>query len=180
VGSRATGTATALSDWDFAVETDDFAHVARDIDTLLAPLRPLAQQWDRLSPTQCWMVMLRGPVKLDFIFTEPHQEEPPWQPDAANLGAIDRHFWDWMLWLGAKQLAGKDALVRSELDKMWVHILAPMGAESSPVSLDDALADYLAGRDRLERRFDVAMPRTLEIEVRPVLEDTQGLRERAR
>src|SRR5207342_893733 len=97
VGSRAAGTATAVSDWDFAVETDDFRAIARDIGTVLATLQPLAQQWDRLSETQCWMVMLPGPVKLDFIFDEPHDDEPPWRPDRSNLAAIDAHFWDWAL-----------------------------------------------------------------------------------
>src|SRR5881396_2574850 len=78
VGSRASGTATAVSDWDYAVETDDFQAVAKDIGSLTAPLRPRAQKWDRLSETWCWMVVTRGPVKLDFIFGEPHRKEPPW------------------------------------------------------------------------------------------------------
>ena len=51
VGSRAAGTATVLSDWDFVVETGDFQAVAKDMGSLIAPLRPLAQQWDRLSET---------------------------------------------------------------------------------------------------------------------------------
>ena len=123
-----------MSDWDFAIETDDFQDVARNIDSLLAPLHPLAQQWDRLSDTWCWMVIVAGPVKLDFIFVEPHEPEPPWQPAAANLAAIDRHFWDWILWLAAKQMAGKAALVRSELNKLWVHVLSPMGVEHRPVA----------------------------------------------
>jgi predicted nucleotidyltransferase len=173
VGSRASGSATPLSDWDFAIEADDFQDVARDIESLLAPLQPLAQQWDRLSDTWCWMVILASPVKLDFIFAEPHEPEPPWQPAAANLVAIDRHFWDWVLWLAAKQMAGKGALVGSELHKLWVHVLSPMGAEHRPVALDDAGVSYLAVRDRLERRFNVSVPRMLERAVRPVLEDAR-------
>jgi predicted nucleotidyltransferase len=169
VGSRAAGHPTDLSDWDFAVETDDFLDVARDAESLLAPLRPLAQQWDRLSATWCWMAILRGPEKLDLIFVEPHETEPAWQPDAANLNAIDCHFWDWMLWLAAKQAANKTALIREELDKLWLHILSPLGAQTRPVALGDAVHTYIAARDSSERRFDVSVPRTLEREVRPVV-----------
>lgn len=170
VGSRATGTATAVSDWDFAVDTDDFAAVARDIEALLAPLRPLAQQWDRLSETQCWMVTLPGPVKLDFIFSEAHDHEPPWHPEPGNLAAIDCHFWDWALWLHSKQVKGRSELVVSELHKMFDHILHPMGIEVSPTSLDAAVPSYLSARDRLEREFGVPIPRAVERDVVRALE----------
>jgi hypothetical protein len=174
VGSRATGTATALSDWDFAVETDDFEEVARDIAALVDPLHPLAQQWDPLSATWCWMVIVSGPVKLDFIFRASHESEPPWRPTVANLAAIDSHFWDWTLWLAAKQLGKKTALVASELDKLWLNILSPMGVNSRPVTLGDAVSSYLRARARLEQRFDVSVPRDLEREVRPVVERTRA------
>ena len=169
VGSRATGNATKYSDWDFAVETDDFPAVARDIESLSRDLRPLAQQWDRLSDTQCWMLMLPGPTKLDFIFTEPHDQEPPWQPNADNLAAIDQHFWDWALWLHSKRVAGKRELVVTELRKMFEHILQPMRVGEPPSSLDAAVTDYLAAHDRLERGFGIDVPRTLEREVVPAL-----------
>ena len=172
VGSRATGTATALSDWDFAVETDNFQEVARDVGSLLDPLHPLTQQWDPLSATWCWMAIVSGPTKLDFIFREPHEREPPWQPTATNLAAIDSHFWDWMLWLAAKQLGRKTALVQSELEKLWVNILVPLGATSRPVVLGVAVSSYLDARSRLEQRFQVSVPRNLEREVRPVLDRT--------
>jgi predicted nucleotidyltransferase len=170
VGSRAAGTATPLSDWDFAVDTDDFPHVAREIESLFEPLRPLAQQWDRLSDTWCWMVIISGPIKLDFIFDERHEAEPPWRPTGANLAAIDCHFWDWMLWLAAKQAGNKRALVRSELTKVWVNILSPLGVKPCPLALDEAVTGYLAARDRLEQRFHVSVPRTLEREVRTVID----------
>jgi Nucleotidyltransferase domain len=166
VGSRAAGTATDASDWDFAVETDDFRAIASDIGSLLAPLQPLAQQWDRLSETQCWMVILPGAVKLDFIFREPHAGEPAWRPDASNLAAIDSHFWDWALWLRSKQAKAQSALVVIELQKMYDHILGPMGVDAAPVSLDAAIASYLVARDRLERELRVVVPRALEHEVR--------------
>ena len=165
VGSRAAGTATALSDWDFVVETRDFRAVAADMGSLIAPLSPLAQQWDRLSQTYCWMVMLPGPIKLDFIFSEPHSNEPPWDPQPDNLAAIDCHFWDWVLWLCSKRASGKADLVRIELDKMFDHILQPMGGQLRPDSLDDVVASYLLLREQLERSFGVSVARTLEREV---------------
>lgn len=169
VGSRAAGTATAFSDWDFAIETDDFAAVARDIGGLLVPLDPLTQQWDRLSETWCWMAILRGPAKLDFIFAESHSGEPPWQPRRANLAAIDDHFWDWAMWLKSKQARDDAELERRELDKLFVHILDPMGVATRPQSLDEALSSYLKARDRLEGEFGVSVPRALEHEVVPIL-----------
>src|SRR5919197_3776568 len=66
VGSRADGTATAFSDWDFGVEANDFAALADALPDLLSPLQPLAQQWDRLSPEWCWMLILAGPAKVDL------------------------------------------------------------------------------------------------------------------
>ena len=169
VGSRATGTATAFSDWDFFVETDDFPAVARDMDALGSLLDPLAQQWDRLSDSYCWMVMLKGPTKLDFIFAEPHEPEPPWEVRPENLVAIDAHFWDWTVWLISKRARGQAELVRRELDKMFVHILQPMGVEFRPDALDEAVASYLAARAGLERMFEVWVPRTLDREVVPLL-----------
>jgi len=174
VGSRAAGTATGLSDWDFVVDTDEFVDVAREMDALLAPLHPLAQQWDRLSAHWCWMAILEGPVKLDFIFAERHASEPPWQPTAANLTAVDLHFWDWMLWLSAKETGGKTDLVESELDKLWRYILSPMGVEARPGSLDEALTSYLTARDRLEGSLHVSVPRVLEREIRPVFRRSSG------
>ncbi len=170
VGSRATGAATAFSDWDFAVETDDFQGVARDMGCLIAPLHPLGQQWDPLSETWCWMAILRGPIKLDFIFAEPHECEPPWVPHAGNLDAIDTHFWDWALWLRSKQASGQADLLRTELGKMFVHVLHPMGVQSTPSSLDEAIANYLVALDRLESKFGVSVPRELRREVAGALD----------
>ena len=118
---------------------------------MLATLQPSAQQWDRLSETQCWMVILPGPVKLDFIFSEPHEAEPPWRPGPSNLAAIDCHFWDWALWLCSKRSKGRKELVTAELRKMFVHILEPMGVDTPPPSLETAVAKYLTVRDRLEQ-----------------------------
>ena len=118
VGSRAEGLATAFSDWDFRVEATDFAAAAEALPQLLAPLQPLVQQWDRLSPEWCWMLIVLGPAKIDLILPdEPHTNEPPWQPDRENLNAIEAHFWDWMLWLRGKEAREKTELIQGELEK---------------------------------------------------------------
>lgn len=174
VGSRTAGTATAFSDWDFAVETDDFEAVARDIGPLLARFEPLARQWDRLSKTHCWMAILPGPVKVDVIFAEPHTLEPPWIPERSNLTAIDDHFWDWVLWLNSKQAKGKSELVATELSKMFEHLLHPIGVEIPPASLDAALASYVTARDRLEREFSVAISPILGREVLRAIHHRRG------
>ena len=88
-GSRARGEATALSDWDFTVETSDFPSVASALPALVAPLAPLAQQWDRLSDHACYMLMLRGVGKVDLIFDEPWESSPPWTVSAETLCGID-------------------------------------------------------------------------------------------
>jgi hypothetical protein len=169
VGSRATGTARPGSDWDFAVATADFDAVAAALPTLLASLDPLAAQWDRLGDTWCWMLILRGPVKVDLIFEEPHVHEPPWQPSAENLEALDAHFWDWTLWLHAKEAAGKRKQVSEELRKLSEHLLRPLGVEAVPASVVDAVDRYRPVRDALERRFGRSVPRALEAEVAPVV-----------
>jgi predicted nucleotidyltransferase len=48
-GSRARGEVTALSDWDFHLDAHNGAQLARDLPDLVAPLAPLAGQWDRLT-----------------------------------------------------------------------------------------------------------------------------------
>ena len=166
MGSRATGRAGPDSDWDFRVATRDFATVAAALPSLLAPLEPLAQQWDRLSDEQCWMLILRGPVKVDLIFPEePHVHEPPWVPSAENLGAIDAHLWDWLLWLRGKERSGKEELVAAELEKLFVHLLRPLGVERVPSSVADAVELYRPARDAAAARLGGAVPSALETEV---------------
>lgn len=162
VGSRADGSATEFSDWDFRVEASDFAAAAEALPQLLAPLQPLAQQWDRLSPEWCWMLIVPGPAKVDLIFPdEPHSSEPPWEPGPSNLEAIEAHFWDWMLWLRGKE-AGKTELIASELDKLFDHLLEPLGVKRRPSSIADAITSYRDARDNAEQRFGVAVRRDLE------------------
>jgi hypothetical protein len=139
---------------------------------LLARLDPLAQQWDRLSPEWCWMLILRGPAKVDLIFPdEPHANEPPWRPSRENLDAIEAHFWDWMLWLRGKEAGGKADVVASELDKVFNHLLAPLGVKASPSSIREAIASYRAARDRAEQRVGVVVRRELDAAVAPAFAD---------
>lgn len=165
VGSRARGDATEWSDWDFHVETDDFAALAADLPTLVAPLRPLVAQWDRLSDEQCYMLIVDGPTKIDFLFDVPHEHEPPHTVSAETLSAIDAHFWDWTLWLASKVAKGRDDVVQSELEKMSGHLLRPLGVPEVPTSLLHASDVYLAARGEQERRFGVRAPRGLETQV---------------
>jgi hypothetical protein len=170
VGSRAEGRATAWSDWDFAVRARDFEAVAKALPGLLEPLEPLVQQWDRLGEEYCWMLILHGPAKVDLIFPdEPHAKEGPWVPGPDTLAGIDDHFWDWMLWLRSKEAAGKDELVASELQKLFVHLLAPLGVEAPPSSIGEAVTAYRQARERAENRFGVTVKRALEDAVAPAL-----------
>lgn len=162
IGSRARGDAGPFSDWDFEVLTDDFGSLAGDIESLTAAMEPLAGQWDRLSPHMCYMLIVPGPVKIDFLFLDqPHEDEPPWEVSAATLAGIDAHFWDWTIWLATKDTAGKHDLVDRELRKMWEHILAPMGASDAPASVAVGIEAYTAARDRLEKEFGTHVNREL-------------------
>jgi hypothetical protein len=166
VGSRAAGTAVTLSDWDFLVETNDFDAVAQALPQLVEPLRPLARQWDPLGEHPCYMLMLTGAIKVDLIFDRPHEPAPPWVVTAETLPRIDAHFWDWVLWLGAKRAAGKHALIESELDKLSAHILAVLGVEERLVSLEDAVGRYRPALRDAEERLGVRVSPRVGAEVR--------------
>ena len=84
------GIAHELSDWDFEVETRNFARVAEALPGLVAPLQPLAEQWDRYAAHACFMLILRGPTKADLLFLDEKQAwAPPWEPAPDNLDSID-------------------------------------------------------------------------------------------
>jgi Nucleotidyltransferase domain len=170
VGSRAEGTPSPLSDWDFVIETDDFDEIARDLPRAVAGLQPIAQQWDRISDYPCYMLMLTGPLKVDLIFPgESYTSMPPWTVSADTLDGIDRHVWDWVLWLASKREKGEAELVRRELGKMFDHLLRPMGASEVPGSIPEAVAAYRGLRDRRERELGVLVTRVREREVLPVV-----------
>ena len=169
-GSRAAGTPTPLSDWDFAVETGDFAALSEALPELTAPLEPVAQQWDPLGEHPTYMLMLRGPVKIDLIFFEESMDErPPWEVGADTLAAVDAHFWDWILWLAAKRAGGHDHLVRQELEKMHGYLLRPLGVDDAPTTLEQAVEAYVAAAGSAERRLGVEVPRGLREEVLPAI-----------
>lgn len=170
IGSRARGDAGPLSDWDFEVETDDFESTAPAIERGMEALHPLAAQWDRLSPHMCYMLMLAGAVKIDLLFLDqPHELEPPWVVTAETLPGLDAHFWDWTLWLAAKQLAGKRELVADELEKMSLHILAPMGVDTVPERVEQVVVLYTEARALLESELDTVVPGALETGVRAAM-----------
>jgi hypothetical protein len=176
VGSRAAGTPVPLSDWDFLVEVEDFAAISDELPGLVATLEPLAEQWDRLNAEWCYMLLLPGPVKVDLIFDQPHSDEPPWTVDADTLPGIDRHFWDWILWLSSKEQRGERPLVRRELDKMNRHLLHPLGAVGVPGSIPEAIERYRRARRERERQLGTTVSRRLGREVAPVVPAPHGLR----
>jgi hypothetical protein len=168
-GSRASGRAIPQSDWDFQVTTATFPQVRQRLPGLITPLHPVAAQWDRLSTTWCYMLILPGPVKIDLIFGWPHAPLAPWQVTAATLAGIDAHFWDWLLWLSAKQAAGKHNLVTAELAKMHEHLLGPLGVATVPATPGQAITCYRAARDDWERQLRCQVSRTVEQAVSPAI-----------
>ena len=170
VGSRAGGSPTPSSDWDFVVVTERFDEVGRALPVLVAELEPLGQQWDRISAYPCYMLLLAGPVKVDLIFPDqPFESLPPWTASAETLDGIDQHFWDWILWIASKREKREDGLVRRELIKLRDHLLGPLGADRVPGSIGAAVEGYRAARDERERDFGVEVSRRREREVLPVL-----------
>jgi len=148
------------------VKTADFQSVAGALPELVWPLEPLAQQWDRLSDHACYMLMLRGAVKVDLIFEEPHALEPPWDVSAETLEGIDDHFWDWIIWLAAKDKSGKRQLVEAELRKMHDHLLGPLGATESPDSIEQAVALYSSASVEVQGRLGLLVEPDVGREVR--------------
>jgi hypothetical protein len=161
-GSRASGRATPQSDWDFRIVTAAFDQVREAMPRLVVPLRPVVAQWDRLSRTWCYMLILPGPAKVDLIFGQPHSALPPWQAGASTLRGIDDHFWDWTLWLRSKQAAGQQDLVEAELGKLHEHLLGPLGVLAAPATIELAVAGYRTARHQWEQRLGMRIPRAAE------------------
>jgi hypothetical protein len=111
------------------------------------------------------MLMLRGAVKVDLIFEKPHALEPPWVVSADTLTGIDEHFWDWTIWLAAKDKSGKRELVEAELRKMHAHLLGPLGVDDVPSSIEQAVSAYLSALRHAEERLAVQVPPVLQREV---------------
>jgi hypothetical protein len=169
-GSRGEGRSHDFSDWDFAVTTNDFESLAGDLPCLFEALAPLAQQWDPYASHACYMLMVPGPTKVDLLFLSEQREwSPAWTPSPENLVAIDRHFWDWIVWLEQKRSGGHAETLAVGLGNMFDLMLQPMGVTTKPGSIADAIGAYTDARSSLERRFGIRVPRTLECEVRPVV-----------
>ena len=73
--------------------------------------------------------------------------------------------WDWALWLGGKVLAEKAGVVSEELGKLHRNLLGPLGVTSPPATVEQAVAEYRGARDRLERRWEMSVPRRVGDEV---------------
>ncbi|WP_433333046.1 hypothetical protein [Spirillospora sp. CA-294931] len=175
-GSRARGTATELSDWDFHVDAEDFGQVASDLPELIAPFEPLAAQWDPLGDCESYLLIFSGPAKVDLLFPDVLRSwNPPWRVGPDTLPYIDAHFWDWMLWLVSKRHHGMDDRVRGELLRMRLHVLEPLGIAHLPSSLQDAATRYIRARDRLETRYGLHIPRQLQNEVLPLVGATMTI-----
>jgi hypothetical protein len=173
IGSRARGTATELSDWDFHVTAEDFGEVATDLPALVSPYAPLAAQWDPLGDCESYLVILPGPVKVDLLFPDvPRSWNPPWRVGPDTLPAMDAHFWDWTLWLVSKRRRGMRDRVRGELLRMTHHLLEPLGVNRVPDSLEEATTRYVRARDRLESRYGLSVCRRLEEAVLPLVQAT--------
>jgi predicted nucleotidyltransferase len=166
-GSRSRSEHAELSDWDFAVETDDFDAVARALPELVAPLDPIGRQWEPLGHFPVYQVLLRGPVKVEYLFLDHEQRSaPPPVPGPGTLRAIDNHFWDWIWWIATKASIGRDDLVAEHLPQLHRHLLRPLGVAAVPRDLDSAVAAFVPRRDALEREYGVVVPRALEDEIR--------------
>jgi hypothetical protein len=170
VGSRAEGRAHDISDWDFAVETDDFASVARELPRLVARLDPIAEQWDPYATHACYMLMLRGPAKVDLLFPDEKREwSPPWVASRETLEAMDHHFWDWILWLEQKRTGGHADVLAQGLEHMHACLLRSLGVAAEPRSIAEATALFVEARGRLESAYGVFVSRALEEEVLPAV-----------
>jgi hypothetical protein len=171
VGSRRDGSASALSDWDFVIDSDDLERLAGDLPEVIGALRPLAALWDPLGEHRNYMAIFPGLVKLDLHLNLPPPPHMPWSVNADTLAELDTHFWDWTLWLAGKALKGHTALVSGELEKMHEFLLGPLGVEEVPQSIDAAVEAYRAGRSSAENSWSVSLPGSaLESEVLPALE----------
>lgn len=173
-GSRASGRAGPHSDWDFQIATEAFPEVRERMPALVTPLQPVVAQWDRLSRTWCFMLLLAGPVKVDLIFSQPHTALPAWRVTAATLPGIDDHFWDWMLWLSGKRTAGRRELVAAELGRLHGYLLGPLGVADAPATLEQAITDYRVARARWQGWLGCRVSPAAERAVMPVFPRCHG------
>jgi predicted nucleotidyltransferase len=163
-GSRLRGDATEWSDWDFSVETTDFEAVSAALPTLTESLSPLTHLWDPLSRHTIYMMILKGPIKVDLMFNRLQQQKPPWIVNGDTLAQVNSHFWDWILWIAGKEVSGKKDASK-ELEKMYDFLLAPLGCAKKPNSVEEAVRDYLAAFKRQRNLLHIEIDPALEVEV---------------
>ena len=168
-GSRGRGDAVPLSDWDLEIATGHGDSVVRDLPAIAERVHPIAAQWERLADHACYMLMLAGGVKVDLILDVPQELQLPWEARPETLERIDQHFWDWIVWLAAKDQRGDSELVRQEFAKMSVHLLQPVSVQRVPASIHEAVALFRAARDRLEAEMNTVVDRRMEDAVVPAL-----------
>ena len=87
---------------------------------------------------------------------------------------MDRHFWDWILWLEQKRTGGRDDVVARSLGDLYRLLLEPLGAADEPRSIAEALDAYLCARRERERAYGVHVSRDLEREVLPTMRRRSG------
>jgi hypothetical protein len=174
-GSRAKGSPTQLSDWDLYLTGEPLTAMA-ELPRLIAPLRPLAAFWEPLSEQAGYMMVMDGPVKIDLFPTGGRRSlQPPWELRTTTLGAIDEHFWDWILWLGSKALRHQAGLVSAELGKMQWFLLGPLGVGRTPADIQEAVHVYLDARSDASRRLQTHVAEDLGRQVRAALRAHQLL-----
>ncbi len=172
VGSGAAGDRTPLSDWDFELQIEDDS-VLDALEGSLQELPVLGLFWDPLSIRANLIVLLDGPIKIDVIVADTRNPHPTsrWTVTVESLPHIDTHFWDWTLWLAAKQLRGQAALVDTELAKMWDAVLQPIGVPTPPHDIETAVAAFVRARDMRAREMAIRLDHRLEHQVRAALLD---------
>ena len=74
-----------------------------------------------------------------------------------------------MLWLSSKVASEKHELVAGELEKLFGHLLGPLGVTARPSTIGEAVDAYREARERLEAGLGVTVSRALEKEVAPAL-----------
>jgi len=169
VGSRATGSADWLSDWDFKVESDDLASLRGALPDLVAPLAPVIQQWDPVSSEWIYMVILPGMTKVELFLGDGHRPDAPWSVTAATLPKIDAHFWDWILYIATAGRRGKLNTMSQHFGLIHENLLGPIGIERAPRSVQEAVADYKRSRTRWEEEFETHCDRGAEFAIEPFL-----------
>ena len=164
-GSRSRGDATEWSDWDFFVDVTDLDAISIALPKLLEEVRPLSQIWDPLSHHAVYMLILKGPTKVDLIFDYPHEPEPARAINRETIEHINKHFWDWILWIASKEIRGMHDITKEELKKMHTYLLATMGCTAIPITVEDAINEYTLLSGKQKKLLQTEISPTLEKEV---------------